>query len=224
MNSDVKREENTMTQQAAAEKAAVKKADQIKNLPPADEAPEDETLKLRQRLRRSERSVINYQYFIFRLVFFLIVVWVLFFKIIGITRMPNGDMYPRLDAGDLVLYYRLDKEVRSQDVIVLEKTTPDSNGEKQIFVLRVVGAPGDTVEVTEGDRLVVNGNSVLESNIFYPTPRYESEVSYPVKLAEDECFVLADSRNGGNDSRFFGPVKTGEIIGSVITILRRNNL
>ena len=194
------------------------------NTQPVQEVPEDKTAKLRKQLRRSEKSVRNYQYFIFRLILFLVVLWVLFFKIIGITRMPTADMYPRLDAGDMILFYRLDTDVRSQDVIVLEKTTPDSGGEKQLFVLRVVGAPGDTVEITEGDRLVVNGNTVLESNIFYPTPRYESDVTYPLTLGDDECFVLADSRNGGNDSRFFGPVKTSEIDGTVITILRRNNL
>ncbi|MBQ6207780.1 MAG: S26 family signal peptidase, partial [Oscillospiraceae bacterium] len=35
---------------------------------------------------------------------------------------------------------------------------------------------------------------------------------------------LADSRNGGSDSRYFGPVRRDEILGTVITILRRNNL
>ena len=39
-----------------------------------------------------------------------------------------------------------------------------------------------------------------------------------------EVFVLADFRNGGADSRFFGPVKEQEILGTVITLVRRNHL
>jgi signal peptidase I len=49
-------------------------------------------------------------------------------------------------------------------------------------------------------------------------------VNYPVTLGPGECFVLADKRDEGADSRFFGPVKREEIQGSVITIMRRNNL
>ena len=186
--------------------------------------PEDVSNELRRKVRLSEKSVRNYQYFIIRVALFLVVLWVLFFKVVGIIRMPTPDMYPRIDAGDLLLFYRLDNDIRAQDIVVVEKVTPDSNGEKQLFVLRVVAAPGDTVEISENDRLVINGNTVLESNIFYQTPRYQSEVTYPLTLGDDEFFVLADSRNGGNDSRFFGPVKQADIDGTVITIARRNNL
>ena len=80
------------------------------------------------------------------------------------------------------------------------------------------------MEITDDERLLVNGNSMIETNIFYSTPRYEGEVEYPLVLGEDEVFVLADKRNSGVDSRFFGPVHKGDILGTVITILRRNNL
>ena len=43
-------------------------------------------------------------------------------------------------------------------------------------------------------------------------------------LGEGEYFVLSDSRNGGVDSRCFGPVTQDEIQGVVITLLRRNGL
>ena len=188
-----------------------------------EKQPLTETQKEIKMLRRLEKSVKDYQYLLLRLAAFLLVVWVLFFVVVGVMRVPSADMYPRLDAGDMVLFYRLDKDVRAQDVIVIEKEVPTLSG-KQLMILRVVAVAGDTVEISEGDRLVVNGNTMIESNIFYSTPRYEGMVEYPLTLGEGECFVLADSRSGGTDSRFFGPVKTDEILGTVITVVRRNNL
>ena len=188
----------------------------------AAEANEN-TEKLQKKVRRSEKGVKRYQRFLLKVVLFIAVLWVLFFKIIGITHMPNEDMYPRIDAGDLVLFYRLDKDVKAQDVIVIEKTAPDSS-EKQLYVSRVVAVAGDTVEISEGKRLVVNGHTVAEPNIFYDTPAYEGFTEYPLTLAEGQCFVLADSRESGADSRYFGPVNADEIRGTLITIIRRNKL
>ena len=178
---------------------------------------------LKKKLRRSERSVRDYQYFLLRLIILLLLLWVLFFKLIGVIRMPTGDMYPRIDAGDLVMFYRLDTNPSAQDVVALRRAVPTLSGE-QTMVLRVVAVAGDTVEVTETGFLKINGNVMDERNIFYPTPRYENYVEYPLTLEEGECFALADSRNGGTDSRFFGPVNNSEILGTVITIVRRNAL
>ena len=177
----------------------------------------------KKKLKRSERSVRDYQYFLLRLIILLLLLWVLFFKLIGVIRMPTGDMYPRIDAGDLVMFYRLDTNPSAQDVVALRRTVPTLSGE-QTMVLRVVAVAGDTVEVTETGFLKINGNVMDERNIFYPTPRYENYVEYPLTLEEGECFALADSRNGGTDSRFFGPVNNSEILGTVITIVRRNAL
>lgn len=185
---------------------------------------QEEQQKLRKKIKRGERSVKDYQFFALRLLILLVVIWLLFFQILGVTHMPSDDMYPRLDAGDLVLFYRLDKDVRAQDIIVIEKTTPSSDGEAQLFIGRVVAVAGDTVEISDGERLIVNGSTMVESNIFYSTPRYDGFTEYPLTLGEGECFVLADSRSGGTDSRYFGPVRVDEIDGTVITIVRRNNL
>lgn len=148
------------------------------------------------------------------LIILLAILWALFTFAIGIKMVPNDDMNPRLNAGDIMLYYKVDKQVNAQDVIVLKKN-------KTEYVGRVVAKGGDTVEITKEGNLIVNGNMVVESNIYTATPPYEGFVEYPVELASDECFVLSDKRQGGEDSRYYGPVKTKEVRGTVIGLYRR---
>ena len=197
--------------------------------------------------RRRRRRVRALRSFLLRLVSLALVIYILFFHLVGLTFMPSRDMYPRLDAGDLLLFYRIERSFKAQDIVVIDKQTePDTRtGEKtfvrkaldwlgfrdpeapatQRFVCRVIAAPGDTVEITDERGLSVNGNAVIESNIFYPTRPYEEGITeYPLKLQDGEYFVMADQRNGGMDSRYFGSVKADEIQGIVITILRRSNL
>lgn len=233
---------------------------------PAPSAQED---KAALRAKRRQRRLRDLRNLLLRTVFLLLVVYVLFFHVVGIMIMPNGDMSPRLETGDLVLYFRLNLDVHSGDVVVLEKYVepetaasfggavaaaaagakratamdqivagvnafdravkallrrpiPTQPGET--YVCRVNAAPGDTVDITDGERVLVNGNALIESNIFYTTPEYLGFVEYPLTLGPDEYFVLADHRQGGADSRFFGPVKENDILGVVITVARRNNL
>ena len=86
--------------------------------------------------------------FLIRLAFLLVFLWVLFGLLFGITTMKNIDMSPRISAGDLLFYYRLDKPI-SGDVVVLQKA-----GEK--YVGRVIAADGDTVEITEDENVKIN--------------------------------------------------------------------
>ena len=164
------------------------------------------------------RSPMRYpQRVLLRALLTLFILWIMFGFVFGVITAPSNDMYPRVDAGDLALYYRLDKNVKAQDVVALRKNDTE-------YICRVVAVEGDTVEVTEQETLIINGSTMIESGIFYPTPMYEGFVDYPLTLGPDECFVLADRRNGGEDSRYFGPVGKDEIMGTVVTIVRRTNL
>ena len=222
----------------------------------AEPSQADATSALRWKNRRKHLRALRD--LVVRIALLLFVVYILFFHLVGITVMRSGDMHPRIDLGDLVLYYRLESSYHAQDVIVFEKPTASleesyketkavesqdtvskpwwrqaldwigfkdpNEPDKTVFICRIVAGPGDTVEISAEARLIVNGNTMIEPDIFYPTNGYVGYIEYPVTLKEGEYFVLADHRNGGVDSRFFGAVDKNEILGSVITILRRNNL
>ena len=155
--------------------------------------------------------------FMVRLFLLITVIGILFGVVFGLTPMANADMQPAVCAGDLMLYYRLDKNLKSDDVVVFQKEGIQYTG-------RIVAVPGDVVEITDESDLMVNKSTVMEDNIFYTTPAYDSEVEYPLTLKEDQYFILCDSREGAKDSRSFGAVETGEIKGKVITIVRRSGI
>lgn len=155
--------------------------------------------------------------FLVRLFLLITVIGILFGVVFGLTPMANADMQPAVCAGDLMLYYRLDKNLKSDDVVVFQKEGIQYTG-------RIVAVPGDVVEITDESELMVNKSTVMEDNIFYTTPAYDSEVEYPLTLKEDQYFILCDNREGAKDSRSFGVVDTSEIKGKVITIVRRSGI
>lgn len=61
------------------------------------------------------------------------------------------------------------------------------------------------MEVTENALLRINGSLVAEPDIYETTPRYDSDVTYPLTLADGEYFILCDAREGAPDSRRYGP-------------------
>ena len=146
-----------------------------------------------------------------------LILWLLLGVVYGIAPQPNGDMTPTAEGGDLLFFYRLQSVWRTGDLAVVEK-------DGQTLVGRVAARGGDTVEITQDGRLVVNGSTVVESRVHTPTPPYPSGIAYPLTLKEEELFILADRREGGVDSRSYGPATPGEVKGKVLLILRRGQL
>lgn len=155
--------------------------------------------------------------FLARLAFFVVTLWLLFGVVLGVGAVTTGEMAPRICSGDVMLYWRLSQSFNEGDVVAYT-----ADGEERLG--RVVARPGDEVTIAEAGELMVNGAVVVESDITTPTPRYESAVDYPVHLGTDEFFVLADLREGGHDSRLYGPIARSQIKGNVISVLRRSNL
>jgi signal peptidase I len=81
------------------------------------------------------------------------------------------------------------------------------------FIKRVVGLPGETVELRAG-RLYVGGKELIEP---YVPANYLDGTNYPpLTLPADSYFVMGDHRDSSNDSRVFGPVARQFIYGKAV--------
>ena len=132
--------------------------------------------------------------FFTRLLMLAVMLAVLFGVIFGMTSAKNQDMSPKICAGDLLLYYRLERKYSDRDVVVFQK-------EGTLYTGRIVAREKDKVEITDKNELKINGSIVNEPDIFYKTPAYVDGISYPVKVKKDQYFILCDFREGAKDSR-----------------------
>ena len=157
------------------------------------------------------------QILLLNLLIVITILWILFGTMIGAKIAPNDDMFPHIKAKDLLLYYRMEYSYHAEDVVILTKNDT-------AYVGRIIAAGGDSVEINDSGQLIINGSYVSEPHIYTQTPRLEGFVSYPVHLGENEYFILADARNGAEDSRYYGIVERSEIQGKVFVVIRRNQI
>lgn len=150
-----------------------------------------------------------------KIAFISIFLILLFTFMFGIHQAPDNTMKPAVKEGDLVIYYRLQKDYVKNDLITVEY-----NG--YIEVRRVVAVAGDTVDINENG-LMINGYHQVEEDIYTNTLPYKEGITFPVTVPENSVFVLADDRNSPEDSRIYGPVQLNATHGRVITTIRRRS-
>ena len=140
-------------------------------------------------------------------------VWILLTFILGVTIHYGNNMYPAIRDGDLIITLRLQSPFLNAAVMY------EHDGE--ICLGRVVGMPGNVIDISDEGALTVNGIAPAEE-VFYPTFRCETaDISYPYTVGEDQVFILNDFRSDANDSRTFGAVDMKDLKGSVLLTIRR---
>lgn len=122
--------------------------------------------------------------------------------------------YTLMDGDNLIvdkISYRLNDPERF-DIVVF----PYRYDRKTYYIKRIIGLPGETVQILEDGTILINGENLTEY--------YGKEVILdagraiePVTLSDDEYFVMGDNRNNSRDSRYedVGNIKKSEFIGKV---------
>jgi signal peptidase I len=121
-------------------------------------------------------------------------------------------MEPTLDEGDRILVNRMVyhfRDPKSGDVVVFHSALKNED-----LVKRIAAVAGDRVAIKDGT-LFVNGAAQEEPYLLEQD--FEGELAEMV-VPSGRVFVLGDNRNNSGDSRFFGPIDKGSIIGGAFAI------
>lgn len=163
------------------------------------------------RLRNNNRLILE----IVSTILFLLAANTLFDMTIPRSLVDGRSMLPTFHDGERLVISRIDYMLHAPergDVIVLNSVNP--NEPDVMLIKRVVGLPGDIVEL-RAQQVYINGVLLNEPYINEPcTPNRCKDASWA--LAAGEYFVMGDNRNHSNDSRSFGVIPIGHIVGHVV--------
>lgn len=100
------------------------------------------------------------------------------------------------------------------DIIVFQPPADFSDGSGTPFIKRVIGVAGDRIEIRD-NAVWVNG-ARLDEPYVDPTYKIEAKQWDAITVPAGELVVMGDHRNGSVDSRDFGPVPVGNVIGRAV--------
>lgn len=215
---------------------SVHEMDEDRSLP-AD--PYDEGANARPDLKRKRRKTLPFWLELPLLVLVALVVAV-FIKtfLVQAFWIPSSSMQDTLQINDRVLVNKLAYRLGDIDrghVIVFDDPRGSGNGDESVidsavrnvaeaiglstprseFIKRVIGLPGETVEIRDNE-VYIDGSRIFES---YVKPGSRVADFGPTTVPEGHVFVMGDNRNSSQDSRFFGPIPTDEVVGRAFVIM-----
>ncbi len=123
-------------------------------------------------------------------------------------------MEPNFKGGDYLIVdeisYRF-KDPKRGDVIVL--TPPIAEQQKDHFIKRIIGLPGETI-IVAGNKVTIKNKENPEGILLQePYVEFQSTKEAIYELGPDQYFVMGDNRAVSDDSRHWGPLTKNEITG-----------
>ena len=131
------------------------------------------------------------------------------------TYVSGSSMENTLSDGDNLIVDKLTyrfSDPKRFDIIVF----PYQYEENTYYIKRIIGLPGETVQIMEDGSIYINGEKLEESyGREVIQPETIGRAAEPIVLGEDEYFVMGDNRNNSSDSRtdIVGNIKREDIIG-----------
>jgi len=154
--------------------------------------------------------------------------------VIQAFKIPSGSMIPTLKIGDHILVNKFiyGTKLPFSDRIIIPLRRPNRgdiivfkfpDDEKKDFIKRVIGLPGDLVEI-KGKKVYINGSPIDDSYavhsdpMLYPSGIQPRDNFGPLTVPQDSYFVMGDNRDFSLDSRYWGFVKLNKIKGKAFII------
>ena len=135
-------------------------------------------------------------------------------------RVEQMSMEQTLEPDQYVLVDKLTPRFdtyKRGDIVVFNPPPDWVQAERTPFIKRVIGVPGDAVEIREDGLVYVNDVAIEEPYLYAVDgePQATTTSTEPPRwtIGEDELFVMGDHRMSSSDSRTFGPIRVEDVIG-----------
>ena len=148
------------------------------------------------------------------IIFVVVVVFIVNNVLLINAKIPSESMEDTIMTGDRIFGNRLayiNKDPQRFDIVIFKY--PDD--ETQLFIKRVIGLPGETVEIRDG-KVYIDGAETPLDDSFTPEPPQGNWG--PEVVPEGSYFMLGDNRNYSKDSRFWNNpyVAEDKILGKAV--------
>lgn len=130
--------------------------------------------------------------------------------------VSGASMSPTFETGEYLIVdqitYHLEEPKRG-DVVIFKYP----NDPSKYFIKRIIGLPGEVVQLANGNTVIINPNTQNEITLNEQyLIRDKTDDHLSITLSSDEYFVMGDNRNASSDSRVWGPVPRDKIIGRAL--------
>ena len=145
----------------------------------------------------------------------IIIAIVVLIRIFVVTpvKVDGSSMYPTLKNNDIMILNKI-KKIKRFDIVVINcDKVIDGQRKKNVLIKRVIGLPGETIEVRDGN-IYINDKKIKDKYGFGKTSDFGK-----MKIPKGEYFVLGDNRSISADSRIFGTFTKKSIRGTTRFIL-----
>ena len=134
--------------------------------------------------------------------------------IVQTFKIPTGSMIPTLNVGNHIMVnkfiYYFTKPKRGDVIVFVYPVDP-----KKDFIKRLIGLPGETIEIKDGS-VFVNGEKLKFPKTIVGQRYYYNEGMYgegAIKIPDNAYFVMGDNTKNSKDSRYFGFVPKKNLLG-----------
>jgi signal peptidase I len=150
------------------------------------------------------------------ILFIGVAVFVLVYLFIGQPLEISGtSMEPTLHDKEMIIAEKLSSKMAKLergDIIVFKQ--PEN---RTIFVIkRIIGLPGETVHLKQGEAITVNGTSLTEKYLKKESPFTGEEIT--ITVPQGSFYLMGDNRKNSTDSRKWGPIPQEDIVGKAVLV------